>query len=99
MGGAIAQLSTEARAAGLEDLDRRHSADVVRAVASGHHDVVEAVLGAAEAIGALADAAAERLGRGGRVFYVGAGAAGRTATVDASEWAPTSGAGARVRMT
>jgi N-acetylmuramic acid 6-phosphate etherase len=88
---AIAELSTEARAGGLEDLDRRASADVVRAVAGGHHDVVEAVLAAADAIGALADAAAQRLGRGGRVLYVGAGAAGRTAAVDASEWAPTFG--------
>jgi N-acetylmuramic acid 6-phosphate etherase len=87
----IAELATEARAAGLEDLDRRATADVVRAVAGGHHDVVDAVLAAADAIAALADAAATQLGRGGRVFYVGAGAAGRTATVDASEWAPTFG--------
>ena len=89
--GPTADLDTEARAAGLEDLDHRATADVVRVVAGGHHVVVDSVLAAADDIAALVDAAALRLGRGGRVLYVGAGAAGRTAAVDASEWAPTFG--------
>jgi N-acetylmuramic acid 6-phosphate etherase len=90
----INELETEARADGLEDLHRRSAADVVRAVAGGHDEVVAAVVTAAPAIGALADAAAALLAAGGRVIYAGAGAAGRIAALDASEWAPTFGVAA-----
>ena len=46
---------------------------------------------AAPAIGELAEAAAAAVAAGGRVIYAGAGAAGRIAALDASEWAPTFG--------
>jgi len=85
----IRELDTEARAAGLDDLGSRPTVEVVQAVVAGHDVVIAAVLGAAGDIAALADAAAERLARGGRVIYAGAGAAGRAAATDASEWAPT----------
>jgi N-acetylmuramic acid 6-phosphate etherase len=87
----INQLATEARAHGYEDLHRRSTADVVRAVVGGHDEVVPAVLAATPAIGELAEAAAALLDAGGRVIYAGAGSAGRIAALDASEWAPTFG--------
>lgn len=39
----------------------------------------------------LVDGIVERMGRGGRVFYIGAGTSGRLGVVDASEIAPTYG--------
>ena len=85
----LRELDTEARAGQFEDLGDRATHEVVRAVVAGHDAVVAAVLEAADQIATLADAAAERLARGGRVIYAGAGAAGRAAATDASEWAPT----------
>jgi N-acetylmuramic acid 6-phosphate etherase len=85
----VAQLGTEATDPALAGLDRLPTAEVVRAVVSGH-DAVVAAVGAAEAdIARLAEAAAERMDRGGRVIYAGAGSGGRIAELDASEWGPT----------
>jgi N-acetylmuramic acid 6-phosphate etherase len=53
--------------------------------------VPEAVHAAIPAIGALVDAVAERMQRGGRLFYLGAGTSGRLGVVDASECPPTFG--------
>jgi N-acetylmuramic acid 6-phosphate etherase len=80
---------TEGRAAALADLDLRPTVEIVRAVVRGHRDVLAAVEAAEPAIAELADAAAERLGAGGRVVYAGAGSAGWLAFVDAIEWGPT----------
>lgn len=85
----LGRLGTEGRSAATEDLDRRPTADVVRAVVAGHRDVVAAVEAAEPQIAALVDAAAARLEAGGRVIYAGAGSAGWTAFVDAMEWEPT----------
>src|SRR5690242_16716303 len=82
-------LCTEHRADDLADLDRRPTLDIVQAVVRSHADVLTAVQAAEPAIAALADAAAERMDRGGRVIYAGAGTGGRIALVDASEWGPT----------
>ena len=49
---------------------------------------VEPVLGT---LAAVVDEAAERIGRGGRVHYFGAGSSGRIAVLDATELAPTFG--------
>jgi N-acetylmuramic acid 6-phosphate etherase len=80
---------TEGRAAELADLDLQPTVEIVRAVVRGHHDVLAAVEAAEPAIARLVDAAVERLDAGGRVVYAGAGAAGWTAFVDATEWGPT----------
>src|SRR5947209_7483560 len=85
----ICDLDTEARALELSHLGRRTAVEVVRAVVGGHDAVLASVLAAAEDIAALAEAAAEQLAGGGRVIYAGAGAAGRAAVADASEWTPT----------
>jgi N-acetylmuramic acid 6-phosphate etherase len=47
--------------------------------------VPQAVADAGSDVAAAVDAIAERLGRGGRLIYVGAGSSGRLAWVDASE--------------
>lgn len=85
----MAQLGTEASDPALTGLDALPTAEVVRAVVAGHDAVVAAVAAAEEDIARLADAAAERMDRGGRVIYAGAGSGGRIAQLDASEWGPT----------
>jgi N-acetylmuramic acid 6-phosphate etherase len=72
----------------LDDLDLRPTLEIVRAVVRGHDEVLEAVMAVEPEIAALADLAAERIGR---VIYVGAGSGGRIAALDASEWGPTFG--------
>lgn len=85
----IRELDTEARASEFEDLSERPTVEVVRSVVAGHDAVISAVLDAADQVAALADLAADCLENGGRVIYAGAGAAGRAAATDASEWSPT----------
>jgi len=85
----VAQLGTEGTDPALAELDRLPTAEVVRAVVAGHDAVVAAVAAAGEDIARLADAAAERMDRGGRVIYAGAGSGGRIAQLDAAEWGPT----------
>ena len=48
-------------------------------------------LEAIPAIAAVVDAAHERMGRGGRLIYMGAGTSGRLGVLDASECPPTYG--------
>jgi N-acetylmuramic acid 6-phosphate etherase len=83
--------ATEATDPGLVDLDRLSTADVVRAVVGGHDQVLSAVRAVERDIAALADTTAERMARGGRVIYVGAGSAGRVGLLDAAEWSATFG--------
>ena len=58
----------------------REDATVARAVAKGIPQITRAV-----------DEIAQRLQRGGRLFYIGAGTSGRLGCVDASEMPPTYG--------
>jgi N-acetylmuramic acid 6-phosphate etherase len=92
----LGDLSTEGHLDGLADLDRRPTLDVVLALNEEDHRVAPAVGVAAEAIAAAVDAIVEQLRAGGRVVYVGAGAAGGAAVLDASEWGPTFDTGDQV---
>jgi N-acetylmuramic acid 6-phosphate etherase len=82
-------LSTEASDPALAALDRLPTAEVVRAVVSGHEEVLAAVAAVEDAVARLAELVAERMDRGGRVIYAGAGTGGRVALLDAAEWGPT----------
>jgi N-acetylmuramic acid 6-phosphate etherase len=87
----IAGLSTEASDPSLAALDQLPTAEVVRAVVRSHDEVLAAVRAVEDDVAQLADAAAGRMERGGRVIYAGAGTGGRIALLDAAEWAPTFG--------
>ncbi len=65
------------------------SEECVRLIAADAADGVRAVERAAAAIASLADAVADRLERGGRLVYGGAGTSGRLGVLDASECPPT----------
>lgn len=71
------------------DIDTRPTLDLVLLMNSEDAQVPTAVGQAAPAIAAAIDAIAERMGRGGRLVYAGAGTAGRIGVLDASECGPT----------
>ncbi|WP_299036918.1 N-acetylmuramic acid 6-phosphate etherase [uncultured Pseudokineococcus sp.] len=88
---ALSLLATERTRPDLADLDARSTRDVVAVLAAADAEVPAAVAAAGEAIAAAVDLVVERLERGGRMVYVGAGTPGRLAVVDASELPPTFG--------
>ena len=73
------------------DLEHMSTADLLRNINKEDHRVPEAIAQVIPGIGALVDAIAERMQRGGRLFYLGAGTSGRLGVVDASECPPTFG--------
>ncbi len=72
-------------------LDVLPTAQLVELLAADHRNAVDAVLAQITSIAMVVDVIAERLSRGGRLHYVGAGSSGRIATLDASEMPPTFG--------
>ncbi len=81
--------TTERERLDLRDLDLRPTAELVRLINDEDRTVADAVGVAADAIAATIDAIVERLARGGRLVYVGAGTSGRIAAADAAESGPT----------
>ncbi|RKN41746.1 N-acetylmuramic acid 6-phosphate etherase [Streptomyces hoynatensis] len=82
-------LTTEAYRPELAEIDRRSTLDIARAM-NAEDALVPAAVGAElPRIAAAIDAAAARMSRGGRLFYLGAGTAGRLGVLDASECPPT----------
>lgn len=87
----LAGLQTEAASSTLSELDTMGTAELVAAMNEQNRGVPAAVEQASEQIAAVVDAVTERLARGGRLLYVGAGTAGRLGVLDASECPPTFG--------
>jgi N-acetylmuramic acid 6-phosphate etherase len=82
---------TEVAAEAHADLDLRSTQELVELLNDEDATVAEAVRGAAPSLAAAIDTIVERLERGGRLIYVGAGSSGRLALVDAAECGPTFG--------
>jgi N-acetylmuramic acid 6-phosphate etherase len=78
--------SASARFAGIEDWTVD---DLVDGIVEGQFAAIAAVHAARGPIARAIEAAAERLARGGRLIYVGAGTSGRIAAQDAAELPPT----------
>jgi N-acetylmuramic acid 6-phosphate etherase len=76
---------TEARADASADLDLRSTRELVEEMNRQDATVAGAVAAALGEIAAVVDEIAERLSRGGRLIYAGAGSSGRLAEVDAAE--------------
>ena len=87
----LAGLTTEAVDAAMGDLDLRSTEELVLAMNSEDARVPLAVRAAAPAIARAVDGIAERMQRGGRLVYLGAGTSGRLGVLDASECPPTFG--------
>ncbi|MCG5218509.1 N-acetylmuramic acid 6-phosphate etherase [Streptosporangium sp. KLBMP 9127] len=87
----LAGLSTEQSDPRYSAIDRLPTEEVARLMNAADATVPEAVAVAVPAITAAIDAIADRMKRGGRLLYVGAGTSGRLAVLDASECPPTFG--------
>ena len=82
-------LTTEARNPLTLDLDNINSLEMVKLINSEDEKVARAVGDVAEPIAQAIDVIADRLSRGGRLIYVGAGTSGRLGVLDAVECPPT----------
>jgi N-acetylmuramic acid 6-phosphate etherase len=87
----LAALATEGRLPAAADLDLLPTAVQVALLCAQDRAAVAAVEAARDQLVAAIDAAAVRLGRGGRLIEVGAGTPGRLAVLDAAECHPTFG--------
>jgi N-acetylmuramic acid 6-phosphate etherase len=85
----LASLLTEARNPASEHLDQLSTLDMLALINAEDAKVAAAVQAELPAIARAVDAIAERFGRGGRLFYIGAGTSGRLGVLDASECPPT----------
>ncbi len=84
-----ADLTTEGRNPASDAIDTLSAVEIVRLMNSEDAKVAEAVGREAEAIARAIEAIAERLKRGGRLVYLGAGTSGRLGVLDAAECPPT----------
>ncbi|KJY33403.1 MULTISPECIES: N-acetylmuramic acid 6-phosphate etherase [Streptomyces] len=82
-------LTTEAFRPDLAEIDRLPTLEIARLMNAEDATVPAAVAAQLEPIAAAVDAIAERMARGGRLVYAGAGTAGRLGVLDASECPPT----------
>lgn len=82
-------LLTEQRNPATRELDRLSTLEALEVIQREDVAVHRALYAAREAIARAIDLIAQRLARGGRLFYVGAGTSGRLAMLDAVECPPT----------
>jgi N-acetylmuramic acid 6-phosphate etherase len=72
-------------------IDKLSTMEMLRVINAEDRKVAEAVEREIPSITRAVDAIAETFGRGGRLFYIGAGTSGRLGVLDASECPPTFG--------
>jgi N-acetylmuramic acid 6-phosphate etherase len=72
-------------------LEKMSAMEIVKAMNEEDKKVADIVTGALPQIALLVDDISDRLIRGGRLFYLGAGTSGRLGVLDASECPPTFG--------
>lgn len=85
----LSNLTTEARNPASEEIDRLTSIEIVRLMNAEDSKVAAAIGRVAEHVASAIDVVADRLRRGGRLVYIGAGTSGRLGVLDASECPPT----------
>lgn len=85
----LARLTTEARNPASEQIDRLSALEIVRLMNAEDAHVPAAVARVDVAIAEAIEGIAQRLRRGGRLIYLGAGTSGRLGVLDASECPPT----------
>ena len=83
------KLTTEARNPASENLDQLSALEIVQLMNAEDAQVSAAVAKEAVAIARAVEVIADRLRRGGRLIYLGAGTSGRLGVLDASECPPT----------
>src|SRR5689334_1314414 len=83
--------TTEQTNPNTTDIDKLPTLDALRIINREDRKVAEAVERVLPAVARAVDGIAERLGRGGRLFYTGTGTSGRLGVLDAAECPPTFG--------
>jgi N-acetylmuramic acid 6-phosphate etherase len=83
------QLLTETRHPGSARIDQLSTREMLEVINAADRSVADAVHAELSRIAQAVDGIAERLQRGGRLFYTGAGTSGRLGVLDASECPPT----------
>ena len=84
-------LKTEMRNPKTTHIDRMTTAEMVRIIQDENINAVMSIEKALCSIEMAIDAIAERMAKGGRLFYIGCGTSGRLGVLDASECPPTYG--------
>lgn len=84
-------MRTTEQSSNYDNLDKMTTNEILTAINAEDRRVPDAVALAIPQIEKLVEAIVERMPRGGRVFYIGAGTSGRLGIVDASEIPPTYG--------
>lgn len=82
---------TEAMNSATAEIDLLPTRQIVATIAAEDARVAPAVAVEGDAIAQLADVVVERMERGGRLIYIGAGTSGRLGVLDAAECPPTFG--------
>ncbi len=82
-------LATEQRHHASAELDALTTLQQIDLLADDHRAAVTAVKSARSELALFIDAVVERMRRGGRLIYIGAGTSGRLGVLDASECPPT----------
>ena len=85
----LQKIATEQRNPNTMNIDALSTLEMVRLINREDHRVAEAVGLVADKIALAVDVIAERLGKGGRLIYCGAGTSGRLGVLDAVERPPT----------
>jgi N-acetylmuramic acid 6-phosphate etherase len=85
----IERLLTEQRNPASEGIDAKPTAEMLRIINDEDRRVAEAVTPEIPRIAEAVEGIVDRLGKGGRLFYIGAGTSGRLGVLDASECRPT----------
>jgi D-arabinose 5-phosphate isomerase GutQ len=85
----LTALTTEARNPRTEEIDAMSTLDLVTAINEEDRGVAAAVQQALPRLAEAVDAIEERLRKGGRLVYCGAGSSGRLGAMDAAECVPT----------
>ena len=84
-------LKTEMRNPSTTHIDRMSTAEMVRIIQAENVNAAMSIEKALSSIEKAIDAIAERMAKGGRLFYIGCGTSGRLGVLDASECPPTYG--------
>jgi len=85
----LSKLTTEARNPRSAEIDVLSTIDMLAVISAEDATVSAAVRDELPQIARAVDAISDRIARGGRLFYIGAGTSGRLGVLDASECPPT----------
>ena len=87
----LKKLTTESRNENTMDIDKSSTLEMVKVINNEDKKVAEAVEVELPKIAEAIDSIVERMYKGGRLIYIGAGTSGRLGILDASECPPTFG--------